>query len=257
MKKRSITSKQVLVGFCIVLLIVLLILVFRYNQQMATVKNTYKENEIKISELNKQVKSLTKKTTKTDEIPVTEEEAEQILYSAKELGEQVANLQNMYHSIDFTTQREAFDTNVNAMDACLAESSKSARVAWYTPNTEGISATWQFKSTYQFSNASANVIWICMRDNTDEMLAYAVGVYDVEKGLFRDVTYKLTRTGNSYIEVTDSDKEGITYDSLQDLINSLSDVELEEHPEVSEEEMDNVHEAQEKLREAGKDADEY
>ena len=178
--------------------------------------------------------------------PTTEEE-EAILNSAAEVGNQVAEYQNAYASLDAREDREAYEANVEAMGALLSESAQDARVRWYTSETPG---TWRFITNGEFSGDTLGVLWLCENPDDGSLVAYATGTYESESNTFSNIHYALSSeaAANVGYESNGVEDDGdLTVDDLP--IDEINNVDTSDIPQQSDEELNDIRSAQEQLRE--------
>ena len=179
---------------------------------------------------------------------VSDTEKEEISNSAAALGTQVADLQNAYQRIDAGTDPAGFDANVDALDACFGEDDKNARVPWYTAMAEGEpSGFWRFVTDGTFSGTSKSVLWLC-QDGTGSLLAYASGVYHPDQNQFTDMEWHLTTFTASSLSSSGEAPE-TTASDIGSMIDAMEQMPTAEEPQISEDELSDIKDAQEWLRE--------
>ena len=180
----------------------------------------------------------------TDEI-AGEEEKEAILDSASKAGNLAAQYQNTYNSVNAREDREAYMANVEAMGSLLTEDAQNARVRWYYSEPEG---TWSFYTRQDFEGDTLGVLWLCT-SSTGELLCYSTGIYHADSGLFSDISYNMTLGASANVPFEDNgieDDGELTVDDLP--IDEINDVDVSDIPEQSDEELQEIRNAQEKLR---------
>lgn len=154
-----------------------------------------------------EVKLALEEQEKIDSLTLSDDEEEEASNNATEQGEQVASLQNVYKTVSSSDNKEAFDNNVDALDALFTDDSKEARVAWYGYQ-DSVAGTWEFASKAGFSGNTSKVLWLCWSDSDSTLLAYCTGTYHADTKLFSDVSYNLTKYMSSIIETDDTGSEG-------------------------------------------------
>lgn len=233
-----------------VLLLVLSIgcgaLFFGMNGKLSHLRELEQQNKGTISELEAAIKEQEQQANKTPDVTLSEEEQNTVLSAATELGETVAKYQNAYASLNPTTDTAAFQANVEQMSACLGKEDENARVPWYA--TGGIAGTWNFVSDAEFQNDQAQVLWLC-RSQSGELLAYATAVYNASENVFEDVQYQWSMLANRNMKSSgEGEKTQITLEGLGDTIDKIKDADVGEVREQTDEELNDVKDAQEALR---------
>ncbi|MDO4773315.1 MAG: hypothetical protein Q4A72_07145 [Bacillota bacterium] len=215
-------------------------------------KSSFEENEKIIDEVREKLVAASgaKEQTDTKEEQAKQEEVlKESLYSASKIGTDVAAYQNKYKDLDFRTQAEAFDANVQKLDKCFSETSKNARTPWYNNKSEAIDYEWEFMSTYSFSAEMIDVIWLAKdkRPNNNSVYAYAIGKYDVKNNVFTDMKWANTYLGAKHVGPTPSGKPAEKSEPIEDLVDKINSIEVEGR-EQTDEELQSIREAQEMLR---------
>lgn len=233
-----------------VLLLVLSIgcgaLFFGMNGKLSHLRELEQQNNGTISELEAAIKEQEQQANKTPDVTLSEEEQNTVLSAATALGETVAKYQNAYASLNPTTDTAAFQANVEQMSACLGKEDENARVPWYA--TGGIAGTWNFVSDAEFQNDQAQVLWLC-RNQSGELLAYATAVYNASENVFEDVQYQWSMLANRNMKSSgEGEKNQITLEGLGDTIDKIKDADVGEVREQTDEELNDVKDAQEALR---------
>lgn len=156
---------------------------------------TYAQNDLEIGNLNMALSSLSDEVATMDSVEVVEVK----LKSCSELGNRVAALQTNYQYLPLTVDNDtAWMDNVNTLDVCFDVNGKNSRVPWYASMNPDVHFTWSFQTTYGFSGLQVPVLWLCYDNMTQDLLAYAMSVYDTETGLFSNVSYYMTSLGAKY-----------------------------------------------------------
>lgn len=187
---------------------------------------------------------------KTEE-GMTQEEETKALKSATDAGNKVAEYQNAYRDLSARDDREAFDANVNALDALLSENAKNARVPWYQSDLAG---TWSFVTDGEFSGDTLGVLWLCQTED-GKFCAYATGTYEAGTGTFSNIQYRMTTEAADNMPFENNgqtdDGTNLTVDDLQDTIDKINDVDTSDIPDEAgtDEERAQNEEARWKLKE--------
>lgn len=171
------------------------------------------------------------------------EDAIDVLSSAKDAGDAVAKLQNDYVTIPTSTDSSKIKEHANKLGEYFDESSQTGRQPWYKHD----GAIWTFQSSYDFSGTTTNVLWLC-KTNEGDLLAYATATYDADINMFKNIAYKNTSMGNARIAATDESEEKY-YDSIIKQIQDAAGDNLIDENTFTEEELQDIHDAREKLRE--------
>lgn len=162
---------------------------------------------------------------------MTQEEKTEALKSATDAGNKVAEYQNAYRDLSARDDREAFDANVNALDALLSENAKNARVPWYQSDLVG---TWSFVTDGEFSGDTLGVLWLCQAED-GKFCAYATGTYEAETGTFSNIQYRMTTEAADNMPFENNgqtdDGTNLTVDDLQDTIDKINDVDTSDIPD--------------------------
>lgn len=162
---------------------------------------------------------------------MTQEEETKALKSATDAGNKVAEYQNAYRELSARDDREAFDANVNALDALLSENAKNARVPWYQSDLVG---TWSFVTDGEFSGDTLGVLWLCQAED-GKFCAYATGTYEAETGTFSNIQYRMTTEAADNMPFENNgqtdDGTNLTVDDLQDTIDKINDVDTSDIPD--------------------------
>ena len=174
----------------------------------------YADNQKSIAQLQEQIKDLENQTS-ADASSINKG-----LYSASEAGRAVAELQTKYQSIDATVTPDDITANAKALSKYFNDESQNGRQPWFTVSKGDAKAVWEFESIYSFQNETIPVIWLCHIDGSNELVAYATANYNAESNTFSDVTYKTTRLGANYVDVTVSNENTKILDSLIEKIQS-------------------------------------
>lgn len=162
---------------------------------------------------------------------MTQEEEKEALKSATDAGNKVAEYQNAYRDLSARDGREAFDANVNALDALLSENAKNARVPWYQSDLVG---TWSFVTDGEFAGDTLGVLWLCQAED-GKFCAYATGTYEAETGTFSNIQYRMTTEAADNMPFENNgqtdDGTNLTVDDLQDTIDKINDVDTSDIPD--------------------------
>lgn len=215
-------------------------------------KSNFEGNEKILDKLREKIGTANEAKEQTEtkkEQARQEEDLKDPLYSASKIGADVAAYQNEYKYLDFRTQREAFDANVQNLDKCFSEASKNARTPWYNNKSEAIDYEWEFMSTYSFTSEMIDVIWLAKdkRPNNNSVYAYAIGKYDVKNNVFTDMKWANTYLGAKHVGPTPSGNPTEKSEPIEDLVDKINSVEVKGR-EQTDEELQSIREAQEMLR---------
>lgn len=222
------------------------VVIFGMNANLSRLREQERQNKGTISELQEAIDEQEQQAQKTPDVTLSEEEQTTVLSAATELGKTVAEYQNKYASLNPTTDLEAFQANVEQMGACLGAEDQDARVPWYA--TGGIAGTWEFVSDAAFQKDQAHVFWLC-RSQSGDLLAYATAVYQKEEHCFTDVSYQLSMLANRNMESSgEGEKNRVTLEGLGDTIDQIKDADVGKVREQTDEELNDVKDAQDALR---------
>ena len=174
---------------------------------------------MQIGEVNDALKGLKKE----DDV-MTKDEAVTVLTSVLKIGQDVANEQNRYKTLDddIETQLGEIEDISGKIGVYFEEDTKSqtARTPWYQPNkTEGLrDYKWDFLSNYSFTGKNLDVIWVA-KDNTGDIFAYSTAMYDSDTKLFSKFNTSMTRLGEMQYEPEDEGHDAT--ENLNNLIDSI------------------------------------
>lgn len=230
---------------CGVLAVSIVGVLFIGNAKVSDLRITHSKNQSEISQLEADLAEMKEKLDYVPQVKLDEEEQEQVSHSAAELGDAVAGYQNAYAALSASGDRDAFQANVDALDICFTDTSKAARVPWYSGKRPG---NWEFVTDGQFKGVNKEVLWLCKSSEDGSLLAYATGVYDSESNLFMDVNFQMSVLGNSEMEPTGEASELIDQNAVNGLAEELSKVETPTERELTEEETTEVKDAQQQLK---------
>lgn len=129
------------------------------------------------------------------------------MHSAVAAGNAVAAYQMQYYDIRNRapasadqTAEETYAAAVSeiaaAISAYLDESAKGACVPWFSCDDVSSRFVWKFRTNYEFATTEMECLWTC-EDSKGIIVAFAIGIYSFETGLFRDVRYYMTQYGVS------------------------------------------------------------
>lgn len=135
------------------------------------------------------------------------------LYTCSDKGSAVANLQNSYQDIYGGSSDERWLTTKNCIAVYFSDDEPDASMVWYYSDNISSDAierrvkyTWNFHTLYAFSAKTVDVVWTCVATDynavdtvhSGDLLAYVTAVYDVDSGVFHDVTVTHTSKGARY-----------------------------------------------------------
>lgn len=156
----------------------------------------YKANESAISKLQDEVSKLeNQKATSAEEI-------NKDLYSAANIGREVASLQSAYQNIDVSANPDGIKENAEKLSKYFEDGAQTGRVPWFTVTKGDGKAVWEFESNYSFTAESIPVIWTCHLNGQSDVLAYATANYNAKTEKFSGVEYKMTQVGMQYVDAT-------------------------------------------------------
>lgn len=220
--------------------------VFVGNGKLGDLKITQTKNQAKIAEMESDIAELKERLEYVPQVKLDAEEQEQVNHSAAELGNAVAGYQNAYAALSASGDRDAFQANVDALDICFTDASKSARVPWYSGSRPG---TWTFVTDGQFKGANKEVLWLCQSPDDGALLAYATALYDSSANLFGEVSFQMSMLGNSTTEASgEAPEAGIDEEQVGQLTEQIQKVETPQERELTEEETTQVKDAQQQLK---------
>ena len=147
-----------------------------------------------------------------DGTKITTETVTQTLYSAKDLGNKVTELQNTWGEALTQRDKDEYAKNVQsgeALDTTRIERLREMFVnadtlgykQWY-PKVEGTKASkgmWKFLTTTSFTTAKQEVIWENVSDE-GELFAYVTADFDSTQNKFENVKVNITKTGTEAIK---------------------------------------------------------
>lgn len=195
-------DKFLLLGALVIALIGLAIFVGR-SFLVSELEESYSNNKDRIHVLTSQINGL------VAEDDQSVEDIQETLYSASNVGTEVAQLQNKYMTLDSSE-----DAKLNAIEieSYLDEKDASKRVPWYrgsfkldeNGNQIFIKPEWTFETTYHFSGKTTPALWICRDVNSSNILAYCIGTYNADTSKFENVEFVMTSIGSEYVAVTNT-----------------------------------------------------
>lgn len=162
--------------------------------------------------------------------PVEVEYVQETLNTCLQQGNKVAEYQNNYanllqaYNVSQTDEAlQALGKNADDLGTYLTD--RKNQTYWYSSDSSNeIYYTWYFETTYAFKGASIPVIWTCYENNTDNLLAYATGIYNVATNKFSNVEYEVTNYGKKFqYGVTEQDNATSTDATSTDATSESSD----------------------------------
>ena len=182
---------------CILLIVLGFGLILYANISKSDYEEQYMANNRTIGDLRDELSVVQRQVNEWDNVNV--EVVKVKVKSCAEIGQKVAELQTKYQILNPAEDEALFLENVDSLDMCFDEFSKNCRVPWYTVAVPGsVQWTWTFQSTYEFSASSTNVIWLCHENESNNLLAYATGVYNADTELFSNIVCVMTSMGADY-----------------------------------------------------------
>lgn len=144
------------------------------------------------------------------EEPVTAEEVDSQMHSAREAGEAMAKAEDMLCS-RHVTESQLVET-AESMRALMAPGSTGSAVPWFSPTTDTFS--WQFMCDYEYTGDTLPVAWMCNVQDSEGtgrasgIAAWATAIYDSTTGLFSEVDWGTTQLGDAYVATDMTDMAG-------------------------------------------------
>lgn len=165
------------------------------RQDESAFQKRYDENALSIRSLSAELESL--QAYEPDNVEIVRSH----IYSAREKGEAMAELQMRYLSVTLPGDTEE---SVNAyMDTLYAikdemmeylEVGASGMGMWFGELTHPGEFTWTFETTYDFAGNSVPCVWTC-RDSSGKLVAYATSTYNAMTEKFSAINNQLTLRG--------------------------------------------------------------
>lgn len=187
------TSDRIFMILGTVLMITILVLILVHVSKNSAFASSQKKLEQEIAALNVKATSMQVKDKNTVE------EIEQHLYSASDVGTKIANAQNEFNHLDLMSPSGIEETQLLSTNLQKLLDNPSVCVPWYQASLNANEYEWKFETTYQFSDTSIPVLFTCRMKKTNELLAYATGIYDQSKGQISELNYATTKIGSTYI----------------------------------------------------------
>lgn len=234
--------------FCGVFAIIFVGILFIGNGKLGDLRIEEAKNRSEISEINSELAQLKEELDYVPQVKLDETEQEEISHSAAELGDLVAQYQNTYATLNAVENRDAFQANVDALDACFTEGSKAARVPWYSGGRPG---NWTFITDGKFKGVNKEVLWLCQSPEDGSLLAYATALYDSEANRFGDVNFQMSLLGSHSVESSGEAPEEpiIDQEQINQMTEQIQQVETPQERELTAEEIEDVKSAQQQLKE--------
>lgn len=233
---------------CGVLSVAFIGIIFIGNGRLSDLQIEATKNRSEISELTAELAKLKEQSDYVPSAKLNDEEKEAVSHSAAELGNAIAGYQNAYFSLNASENRDAFQANVDALDICFTDGSKSARVPWYSGKTPG---TWTFVTDGEFKGVNKEVLWLCRSTEDGSLLAYATGLYDSELNLVGDVEFQTSILGSQSADATGvTPTPEIDMEQVNQMTEQIANTDVPQERQQTDEELTKLHEAQSKLWEA-------
>lgn len=174
-----------------------------YNKRVQTINHAKSE----VSKLDKKIENMNEKIE-------FEKKNEKILYSAKDIGDQVSFYQTKLLQI---TDPNGFDYKefLDENDIKKYVKGDSYYKSWLNLNNSEISDTetmWKFKTTGKYLSDSFNCLWVY--ENNKEIIALAKGIYNDKDKSFSDIK----------IEILDSGKDKFNKDLNTEINKNLEEI---------------------------------
>ena len=168
-----------------------------------------------VSDLKTEISKLEGDLSKleTDQSNITPETITQNLYSAKDLGNKVTELQNTWGEALTQSDRDEYakngvqskgvldTTRIERLNELFVDGDTLGSKQWY-PKAEGTKASkgvWKFLTTTSFTTAKQEVIWENVSDD-GELFAYVTADFDATQNKFENVKVNITKTGTEAIK---------------------------------------------------------
>lgn len=241
------------IGVMIIGMIIGVFMIRRENSQyqslMKSKYDEYNSLEAKFLEASSQIEDET----------VLVEQADQLLHSVKDAGENVVSILDEYTQkfIEYETAESKTDADV-LMNYMLTELVPQLRNyfgndlvtigEWYaTTDIEQMkSVKWSFVSNYDFAANSNRVMWVCQNDT--DLLTFVTAVYHADTGKFDSLRRSMTYEGALLQRGTDSldgeDKLAQIDSDIQSIMGSLDNIGLTDEQQQQYDEWLNDEDAQ-------------
>lgn len=165
-----------------------------------SISSAYEDSQMALQEATEALQAAeAEKSSVFGEDALSESEVRSALSSAADAGSDVAQLQNQYAKAMAEADTQGMPVIAEKLDAYLAADSKNERVPWSGLLPQG---RWSFESTYDFDGDALPCIWLC-KGGSDNVYAYATGIYDAASGTFGSVSHHLTKAGQSALEAVE------------------------------------------------------
>lgn len=163
------------------------------------------------SEISKLEGDLSK--LESDESNITTETVTQTLYSAKDLGNKVTELQNTWGEALTQSDKDEYAKNgvqsnggldvtrIERLREMFVNADTAGSKQWY-PKAQGTKASkgsWKFLTTTSFTTIKQEVIWENVSDE-GELFAYVTADFDASQNKFENVKVNITKTGTEAIK---------------------------------------------------------
>lgn len=124
---------------------------------------------------------------------LTVEYLQQMLYSAKDVGTEIANANNnawntIWDKPDDVKANDAYakaKEYLSSVDAYFPNNGDNTS-GWFAIHDmeTGDRSQWEFMTTYSFSGHKTDCIWLCRRQSDNQIMAYVTAVFDADNGTF-------------------------------------------------------------------------
>lgn len=171
------------------------------------------KNKDKISDLKDQLAKV-----EAERPTVTVSQGQDVLATAVDSGNKLANLQNQYISVGNDRNKIR---NIVKQEMPLLKSKDDKATAWFDTGNPKTQGKWTFASKYQFSQNEIKAVFL-NRNDKNQLLAYATADYYPNKKQFSNIEVVETNYGRDAVAYTDTRKANEK--KKADLNNAINDV---------------------------------
>ena len=147
---------------------------------------------------------------------------QEIVSSAKEAGDAVAESQTKYITIDSNDGDGIKAIKTDIQKYFDDKSSADVGAIWYR-NSQPANYAWEFTGGYTFSGDTTKSMWLCKDKDSGVLYAYATATYNASNEKFTDFSKTTTVAGNSAMSGTKENDNKTVIDGLVDDIRNASD----------------------------------
>ena len=135
------------------------------------------------------------------------EEVERMFYSAKEVGEKIAEVNNLANDMVYNYRKYGYETQYDAgteakqlrtyiSDRFPTKYDNGADWYWWNDYSEEAKhCKWEFATTFSYSANKVRVLWLCYQERYALPLAFVTAIYDAHTDTFSDIEHRLTVYG--------------------------------------------------------------